>query len=313
MIRRFLAPLATLLVALSPVVAEPEAKALDHPVRPLLWKVEGKELEKPSWLFGTIHLGKGPVGKLHPAAKKALEGSDAVYTEVSMDPATQLGLAGHFVRADGKKLSESIGDELHKQLVAELKKVSPALTPALFESFKTWAVAVTVPLLEVQLSGGTPLDGIVWQMAKDAGKTTGALEEPADQFVIFNDLTEEEQIILLSESLRLQRESRAEKGPSPVERLVDAYVSGDPERVEAEVEKQFHEMAEGEHKALGDKLLKRLLDDRNVEMAKEMTALLKAEPAKSHFFAVGAAHYIGKGNIGDLLRKQGYTVTLVTE
>lgn len=311
MFRRLFAPLAGLLVAVSPALAEPEGDEPKHPARPLLWKVEGKELEKPSWLFGTIHLGEGPVGKLHPTAAKALGASDAVYTEVSMDPATQLGLARHFVRADGKKLSESIGEELHKQFVAELKEVSPAFTPGVFESFKTWAVAVTVPLLEAQLSGATPLDGIVWEKAKAAGKTTGALEKAADQFGIFDGLTEEEQIILLSESLRLLREARAE-GDSPIERLVEAYVSGDPKKVEAEVERQFKQMAAGEHKELGEQLLKKLLDDRDTAMAKTMATKLEEEPAKSHFFAVGAAHYVGDDNIGEQLRKKGYTVTLVT-
>ncbi len=306
MIRRFLAPLTVLLVAIFPAIAAPE-----HPVRPLLWKVEGKDLEKPSWLFGTIHLGDGPVGKLHPTAARALDSSDAVYTEVSMDPATQLGLARHFLRADGKKLSESIGDELHKQFSAELAAVNAALTPGVFESFKTWAAAVTVPMLEAQLSGATPLDGVVWQKARDAGKTTGALEKAADQFGIFDALTEEEQIILLSESLRLQREARA-GGDDPIDKLVEAYVSGDPEKVEAEVERQFKEMAEGEHKELGEKLLKRLLDDRDTAMARTMASRLESEPAKSHFFAVGAAHYVGDDNIGEQLRKKGYTVTLVT-
>lgn len=308
---RVLASLSAALVVLAPAFAGPEPDAPEHPLRPLLWKVEGKGLEKPSWLFGTIHLGDGPVAHLHPAVAKALASSDAVYTEVSMDPATQLGLARHFVRDDGKKLSDSIGEELHKQFAAELKAVNPALTPVVFESFKTWAVAVTVPLLKAQLSGATPLDGIIWQKAKEAGKTTGALEKASDQFGIFDDLTEEEQIILLSESLRLQREARA-KGENPVDKLVEAYISGDPKAVEAEVERQFHEMAEGEHKALGEKLLKRLLDDRDTSMARTIAARLKAEPDKSHFFAVGSAHYVGKDNIGEQLRKKGYTVTLVT-
>ncbi|MCH7226487.1 TraB/GumN family protein [Haloferula sp. A504] len=308
MIRRTIATLSVLPFIALPAFAEPAEAEPKHPVQPLLWKVEGMDLDKPSWLFGTIHLGDGPVGTLHPAARKALEASDAVYTEVSMDPATQLGLARHFIRADGKKLSESIGEELHDQFARELKAVNPALVPEVFESFKTWAAAVTVPLLEAQLSGATPLDGIVWNEAKKAGKTTGALEKAADQFGIFDGLTEEEQIILLSESLRLQREARAD-GENPVDKLVEAYVSGDPKRVEAEVERQFLEMIKGEHKALGEKLLKQLLDDRDTKMAGTMAARLEAEPGKSHFFAVGAAHYVGKDNIGEQLRKKGYTVT----
>ncbi|MBK1826911.1 TraB/GumN family protein [Haloferula rosea] len=291
---------------------EPAAEAAEHPAKPLLWKVEGKGLEKPSWLFGTIHLGKGPLGKLHPAAAKALDGSDSVYTEVSMDPASQLGLAKHFVRNDGKRLSDSIGEELSGQLEAELKAINPDLDAKPFQAFKTWAVGVMIPMLKIQMSGDAPLDKVVWDRASKAGKTMGALETPMDQFGIFDGLEEEEQIVLLAEGLRMQEESRA-GGDDPIDKLVKAYLSGDEKKVEAEMERNFTEMAKGEHKALAERLLKQLLDDRNVSMTDGIVERLKAEPAKAHFFAVGAGHYVGKDSIGNLLTKKGYKVTRITE
>lgn len=308
MFRRLLTCLLSpALISTSALAEQPE-----HPERPLMWKVEGQGLQKPSYLFGTIHLGGGAVGTLHPTAAKALTNSDATYTEVPMDMASQLGLAKHFIRDDGKTLSASIGDELSKQLDAELKAVSPTLNADPFQSFKTWAIAVTIPMLKAQLAGSTPLDMVVWNKASEAGKKTDALEKPKDQFQIFDDLTEEEQIILLSESLRLQREARADK-KDPVEALINAYVSGDPKKVEAEMEVQLRSMAEGEHKELSKKLLKRLLQDRNINMAEGMVARFKAAPNESNFFAVGAGHYVGKDNIRDILTNKGYKVTLVTE
>ena len=47
-----------------------DTSKLKHPVKPALWKVEGKDLTKPSYLFGTIHLGDPRVVKLHPKAEK---------------------------------------------------------------------------------------------------------------------------------------------------------------------------------------------------------------------------------------------------
>lgn len=37
--------------------AKIDIENLEHPVKPALWKVEGKDLTKPSYLFGTIHIG----------------------------------------------------------------------------------------------------------------------------------------------------------------------------------------------------------------------------------------------------------------
>ena len=312
--KRLLFPLLAGLASLGLGVAaddRPDARP-EHPVKPLLWKVEGKELEKPAWLFGTIHLGKGPLGKLHPAASKALDAADCVYTEVSMDPASQLGLAKHFIRNDGQRLDDAIGEELSKQLDEELKTINPQLNAKPFQAFKTWAVGVTVPMLKMQISGDEALDSIVWKKASAAGKTMGALEKPEDQFGIFDALKEEEQIVLLAEGLRMQKEARV-GGEDPIERLVEAYISGDAEKVEAEMERNFTEMAKGEHKELGERLLKQLLDDRNFTMTDVILEKLKTEPTKSHFFAVGAGHYVGKNNIGDLLKKKGYQVTRITE
>lgn len=300
------------LLAATFLPATPAAAEAEHPAKPMLWKVEGKGLAKPSWLFGTIHVGKGPVGILHPAAADALDASGAVYTEVPMDMATQLGLARHFIRSDGQTLTASIGEGLSKQLDAELAAIQPELDSAVFQSLKTWTVAVTVPMLKLQLAGGQPLDAVIWQLGEKKGKTLGSLEKPEDQFSIFDDLPEDEQVLLLAESLKLQKKAR-ETGKDPVDDLVTAYLSGDEKQIETQMELQFTEMAKGEHKELGEKLLKKLLPDRNLTMAAAIAAKLAAEPDRSHFFAVGTGHYVGTENIGELLRKKGYTVTRITE
>lgn len=303
---------ASLLLTTALPLFAAEAETPPHPEQPMLWKVEGDALEKPSWLFGTIHVGSGPVVNLHPAAAHALEGSDVVYTEVAMDAASQLGMTKHIIRSDGRTLSDSIGEELVEHLNTELAAIQPGLNAAPFQSLKTWAVAVTVPMLKTQLEGGQPLDLLIWNQADERGKTTAALEKAADQFSIFDDLEEEEQVILLSESLRMNHEARLED-KDPVQALIDAYVAGDAKEIEAEMERQFTDMSEGEHRELGEKLLQRMLGDRNVSMARSIGEILVGQPDKSHFFAVGAGHYVGDDNIGQLLEKQGYRVTRVTE
>lgn len=307
--KKFLRLFGLLTLVLTGIAGAGEKK---HPDQPLLWKVEGKGLKKPSWLFGTIHIGEGPIANLHPAAAKAFDGADGLFTEVPMDMATQLGLAKHFIRKDGKSLSDAIGAELSKQLDSELKAINPALDSTPFQALKTWTVAVTLPVLEFQTKGTKALDMIIWERAIEAGKTTGSIEKPEDQFGIFDDLTEEEQVVFLAEGIRGQKEAR-ESGENPMEALIDAYISGKAEQVQDEMEKHITDMADGEHKELGEKLIKRLLHDRNQVMAEFIADKLAAEPGKSHFFAVGAGHYIGKANVGELLGKKGYKVTRVTD
>ncbi len=173
-----------------------------HPEKPLLWEIQGKGLEQPSYLFGTIHLGAEEVTTLHPAAKDAFEKADAVYTEVPMDKASQLAAAPLTIRKDGKTLDESVGPELAALINEELKLINPALDSGAFQALSTWVVAISIPLLPDQLAGRVALDKVLWDEAEAAGKSTGALETVVGQLGIFTGMTEDEQIILLSETLK---------------------------------------------------------------------------------------------------------------
>ncbi len=286
------------------------AQEAKHPEKPLLWKIEGKGLEKPSYLFGTIHLGAEEVTTLHPEARKAFESADAVYTEVPMDAASQLAAAPMMMRKDGKTLNESLGEEISARLDGELKIINPALDSSAFQHLATWVVGMTLPLLPDQLAGKKALDIVLWEKAAAAGKKTGAMETFAGQVGIFAEMSEEDQVVMLSETMRMLKEDR-EKERNSMASLTAAYVSGDVDKVEAEMERGMKEMAEGEHKELAEKLMKRLLADRDVTMAATIAGILAKDPGSIHFFAAGAAHFSSKTSIRSHLEKAGYTVTRI--
>lgn len=298
-----------LLALLSPTASAQKAPA--HPDKPLLWKIEGKGLKAPSYLFGTIHLSKGPTATLHPLAQKAFDSSAALYTEVPLDTESQQAVIPLVMRGDGKKLSAAIGKDLSEALDAHLKTINPQLDATPMQALKTWYVAIMLSFLPDQLAGGgKPLDSALWDKATDAGKKTGALETPESQMKGFTELTEADQSIFLSETLKQFKKYR-EQGIDPNKALVDAYLSGDPAKVAAEMDKQILEMKQGEHKELGERLMARLITDRNKQMASKIADTLKAEPAVIHFFAAGAAHFCSEDSVGQHLQKEGYTVTRV--
>ncbi len=296
-----------ILVLLAPAHGQEEAK---HPLKPLLWKVEGKGLEKPSYLFGTIHLSKEVVTTLHPAAQKAFEEAGSLHVEIPMDPASLQATMPLLMRKDGKTLAESIGKELSAEVDGELKRINPALDATPFQPMKTWSLAVTLPILEDQLAGGEPLDMKLWQRAEKAGKKTAGMETVEGQTKGFDELAEADQVILLKETLRLLKEER-KQGKDTMKALLDAYVSGEPAKVVEEVDKSLREMAEGEHKELGERLMKRLLTDRDKTMADYIVAALKKDPGTIHFFAAGAAHFCSEKSIRSHLEAAGYTVTRI--
>jgi uncharacterized protein YbaP (TraB family) len=299
---------ALCLFAMTPV-ARAEA-APPHPVKPLLWKVEGKGLTQPSYLFGTIHISRGPAVTLHPAAQKAFDAASNFYAEVPLDPASQMAAVPLMMRKDGKTLDEAIGEDLAAGLNAELKTINPALDSTPFQPMTTWAAAVLPQILPHQIEGGKPLDLKLWEQAEAAGKKTAGMEKPAAQVIAFTELTEEQQVTLLAETLKLLKDERAE-GKDTTQEMIAAYVSGEPAKLAAVMDRALREMAEGEHKELGEKLMKRLLNDRDKTMADFITTTLKDEPESVHFFAAGAGHFCSEINIATHLQAAGYSVTRI--
>jgi uncharacterized protein YbaP (TraB family) len=73
----------------------------------LLWRISGKELIKPSYLFGTIHLICPGDYVWTRAMKQSLAACTQVCFELDMDdPAVLLGGAAGFMNKDGKRLQD---------------------------------------------------------------------------------------------------------------------------------------------------------------------------------------------------------------
>jgi uncharacterized protein YbaP (TraB family) len=279
---------------------------LKHPVKACLYKVEGNGLKKTSYLFGTIHLSDPRVIKLHPNAEKAFKDSDVFYAEIDLDPGAQLRVAPMIIRKDGQKLTDAIGPELTAKLKKVLKGINPALDTTAFEPFKTWGIAMTIGALEEQLSGKQALDAVLYQRAQKEQKKVDALETADAQVGLFDKFTEEEQQAMLSDALdTLIEEQKADI--KSVERLLNVYLTGTTKEI---ADFMTAEMAKADtNPQLTKRLMKALLDDRNIGMADKADQFMQASPDEAHFFGVGAAHYTGKLAVQDLLKKKGYKIT----
>ena len=299
----------TLLALSSTALIQAEEPA-KHPVKPFLWKVEGPQLTKASYLFGTIHLGEPSVATLHPAAETAFNQADTVYTEINLSTESQLAMTPLLIRKDGKTLDESIGKDLAEQLNAELRIINPQLNSVPFQNLNTWLVASIPSLLPNQLKGLKALDLQLWEKAAAAGKKTAGLEEAEDQLKGFNTLTEPEQVIFMEEALKKMATDRA-AGISQTQLLKAAYITGEIEEINTVINAAILEMKQSKHKELGEKIWQKLLTDRDVTISQSIIENLQSAPKKSHFFAVGTAHYCTDTSILFHLKKAGYTLTRI--
>ena len=199
---------------------------------------------------------------------------------------------------------------MKNRLDEELAAINPQLDSEPFQSLKTWAVAATLPMLKAQIGGEQAMDGTLWQRAEAEEKKTDSIETVESQLGVFDAFNEEEQIIMLSETLKMMKEDRLAKKDS-MQELIDAYVTGDLQSLQKTLDKSLDEMRKGEHKELGERFYKKLLTDRDASMAEVIVKKLANSPGDCHFFAAGAAHFAGDKSIRAHLEKAGYKITRI--
>jgi uncharacterized protein YbaP (TraB family) len=322
----------------APAYAEEEAQQTKRV--PLLWEVQTKP---KIYLFGTIHLADVRVTTHPPVVAKALEESKALYTE--LDFATMgADLRKHIMLPTGKTLADFASEEV----IAKLERITthfeiPAAQAAQFKLLRPWLTAVQVPVLvnaakkaketkaaaaEAAKEGADeapkpanpmaslPLDLQLYMGARGEGKTVGGLETPEEQFSIFNELTMEKQVEMLSASLdelmKLVEPAKGDDGVAepavdPIEGLLQMYLRGDANA--------FYEMIQ---ESMGKdpetrEFMARLLDRRNVVMVRRMLEAAERHPDKTIFIAVGAGHYPGPVGIVKLLRDTGFRVRRIND
>jgi uncharacterized protein len=279
---------------------------------PFLWKVEGRA---PLYLFGTIHVPDDRVLALPPSVVKAFGEASAVYTEIPMDAATQMGIMGKVMLPEGTQLSDVIGQPLYDRMTAAAGKAlgaehagMGAMLGPLFQRMKPWAAMSQLSLLEFLpdiMAGKQPLDAMLYARAQSDGKKVGALETPDEQIAVFESFSTREQIRMLE--LTLDEIERVKPGDrTQTQALIDAYLSGD-----MTVVSQVMDEAMSGDTALMGRFQDIAITRRNNHMTERILALRREQPSTVFFVAVGTAHYAGPTGIVAQLQKAGLKLSRV--
>lgn len=290
-----------LITALATQLWLAEASATER--KTFLWQVKGT----PHYLFGTTHVPDPRVTTLPANVEQALAQAEVVITELKMDMDTTAGAAAAMLLPNEGRLLAQLPDNTRTLLGEELGAISPLLKPAMFDRLKPWALAVSLPMLGMQLKypGVAALDVQLAQRATSTGRINEGLETLAEQLGVFDALTADQQMRLLESALTDLRDAR-QQGKDNLEELIQAYLSGDEKQLDKLMTKWMREAAER-----GVDLGEALLDKRNRVMAERLDARWRKQPKQATFTAVGAGHLVGKNNVVELLRKRGYTLVRV--
>jgi uncharacterized protein YbaP (TraB family) len=259
----------------------------------LLWKISGNGLEKPSYLFGTMHA----VCEINfdDDIKKALEETSQMYLEIDMDdPKLQATMMKGMMMKDGVTMSSLMTEE-EVTLVETFLKENISVSLKMVDKFKPFMItSMFIPKLL-----GCPMQSIEMELvkiAKEQKEEVHGLETIEDQLAVFDKIPYKIQV----EELVKTAKDNSIKDKDELKRMLAVYESED-------IEAMLDLMDESENKMYAD-FDDILLDDRNKNW---IPIIEKASKEKPTFYGVGAAHLAGENGVIKLLRKQGFTVEAV--
>ena len=272
----------------------------------IFWKVE-KEGQKPSWLFGTMHMADPEISTLKENVKAAILASDTLVIESidALDPASaQKAMAelAHLTLLTEGTLSDLVEDDLEDEL-AEAVSVRGIPMP-LADRMQPWLIATTIslPVCEIQRkqTGEKVLDAKLADFAKNSGKDVKGLESIAEQLTALASLPQVYHVSALEETL-----VSGDLAVDMIETLKQSYLMGNMGIVFPLMKEVMPRSSQGEGAV---KLQEVLIDKRNLTMAERVEPILQSG---STFVAVGALHLPGETGLVKLLRANGYSVTAV--
>lgn len=284
---KFLSGLATSLIISSSALG-----SLAQEASSLLWKISGNNLEKSSYLFGTIHMLPADQYFFTDKMEEALNSTDVLALEADIDIplAEQMKMASQMIMPDGKTWKDYMTEEeyasvtsafvdslgIKEKKVDKYSKIRPVYVSGLILN----ELLGKIKVYEQELSG----------MAKKSKKEIIGLETIQEQMEIVTSIPVEDQMEDLKSSTASMLRDYNE--------MLEAYTSQNL----SELEKVGSE-SEG-----FDKMEAKLLTERN----ERWIVAMKDQLAKnSTFFAVGAMHLVGDEGLINMLKTAGYQVEAV--
>lgn len=252
----------------------------------LLWRITGKNLVKPSYLFGTIHLTDKKLFFFGDSVYAAIENTAGFAIEVNPDEFSGYIVNNMFDALQAKKIKEILNekefDKYGTGLSKKLNKPAGDITTSdILREKNKW-----MNELMGKNSMATFVDAYLYNIARRQGKWVGGIEDLSDQTGLLNELVDKSDIAFISSG-------DTKKADNSLNKMMQLYQQEDIEGINRMVD-------DG-----GPQNRDILLTRRNIKMARRMDSL---SAFRSMFFAVGAAHLPGDSGVIAMLRSRGFTV-----
>lgn len=261
----------------------------------LLWEITGNGLEKPSYLFGTIHVSCDAT--LSDKVKKALDETTQVVLEIDIDdPSMQMKMMQGMMMKDGKTLKDLVSESEY-QAIDSLFKKNIGMSIGMLEKVKPSLLqSMLIPkLLDCPMQS---VEMELMKVAKKDNEEIKGLETIEYQMSIFDKIPYDAQV---KELVRAAKDNLA-FDKATIKTMLEIYKSEN-------ISKMLSMMDEDDTSIMNE-YSDEMLDTRNENWIPEIGKYAKEKPT---LFGVGAAHLAGDKGVIKLLRKAGYNVKPIME
>jgi len=257
----------------------------------LLWKIEGPDVKKGCYIFGTMHLIEKEYFIFPDKLENLVSKSDQLVMELGALPnqaeAMQMVMLkeGTFFDFFTKEQADSIliwaKDEL-KMDEKTFRSTMSGMKPFIVIQFAT----------QMRFMGKTESYEMTFEKIATENKVEiKGLETVAQQMSFFDNLTKEQQAEMVMESIR-----NKEKSLDLTEAMQKMYVGQNVDSLFLMIQKEGGMISEEQDQ---------FLDDRNKNWIPQIKEMITQEKT---FIAVGAGHLGGPNGVLRLLEKEGYTL-----
>jgi uncharacterized protein YbaP (TraB family) len=284
--------LATLLFLLSAIALPAQQRRADKQYPALLWEITGNGLEKPSYLFGTMHVSSKLVFHLSDSFYLDIRNAEVVALE--LDPQLwqdqlfrfenlQSNLRFYTQGAPNEFITEKSFqlERYEDRLRSALSEEPTVINGLLYRTFRTQA----------DFEEDTYLDLYIYQTGKKLGKQATGVENYFQTERLVMEATQD----MLKDRKKKAPDTDGESAYDIERKTQEAYRKGDLDLLDS-LEKLM---------VPSEAYMEKFLYRRNEIQAASIDSIVRRH---SLFVGVGAAHLPGKRGVIELLRRKGYTL-----
>lgn len=269
----------------------------------LLWKITGKNLKKPSYLYGTMHTSHEKAFKLVDSLVVKIGTCEAYAGEMILDPSMLFAVMQQIFMGKDTTLQTLLSPEEYKTIKKVLdekltmmspiaERIKPMFTSILLQ--EGGMEAMKMPDANESKNKRKPLDLYLQDEASKRSLSLVGLETLEEQMNVFNNIPLKNQAqMLYQEVTNIEKDSTAD---TSMEKMLDWYAEQKLDSLYEYASKEFANEPE---------LSYQILTKRNINMADRIEKLILE---KSAFIAIGAAHLPDKQGVIELLRKKKFKV-----